>query len=157
MSDTTTSARIPAYSITEVLEILDPAGAQRYAELTPRVVERFGGRFVVMGASPVAAEGDAGIAVAVVAWPDMESLTTWYDSPTTPRPARSPRPRCGAASPSSPASPPRSEPGVDARLGSATRGRGCRRRPPGRPRDDPRIRALVAATGFDPSGLRAVR
>ncbi|MFT2706162.1 DUF1330 domain-containing protein [Clavibacter zhangzhiyongii] len=81
MSDTTTSARIPAYSITEVLEILDPAGAQRYAELTPRVVERFGGRFVVMGASPVAAEGDAGIAVAVVAWPDMESLTTWYDSP----------------------------------------------------------------------------
>ena len=29
----------PAYSITEVLEVLDPAGAQRYAELTPAVVE----------------------------------------------------------------------------------------------------------------------
>ncbi|WP_220038040.1 DUF1330 domain-containing protein [Curtobacterium sp. MCBD17_032] len=79
MSDTTT-ARPPAYSITEVLEVLDPAGAQRYAELTPATVEQFGGRFVVLGAQPTVAEGDAGVVVAVVEWPDMEALQTWYDS-----------------------------------------------------------------------------
>jgi hypothetical protein len=59
MSDVTTG-RTPAYSITEVLEILDPAGAQRYAELTPSVVEKLGGRFVVLGAAPTVAEGGAG-------------------------------------------------------------------------------------------------
>jgi uncharacterized protein (DUF1330 family) len=80
MSDVTTG-RTPAYSITEVLEVLDPAGAQRYAELTPSVVEKFGGRFLVMGAAPTAAEGEAGIVAAVVEWPDMQTLQTWYDSP----------------------------------------------------------------------------
>ncbi|MFD0485352.1 DUF1330 domain-containing protein [Kineococcus sp. GCM10028916] len=75
-----TTARTPAYSITEVLEVLDPAGAQRYAELTPPVVEEFGGRFVVLGASPTVAEGQAGVAVAIVQWPDMATLQAWYDS-----------------------------------------------------------------------------
>ncbi|RIX28637.1 DUF1330 domain-containing protein [Amnibacterium setariae] len=79
MSDTTT-ARTPAYSITEVFEVLDPAGAQRYSELTPPTVEQYGGRFLVLGAAPTAAEGDAGIVAAVVEWPDMETLHTWYDS-----------------------------------------------------------------------------
>ena len=80
MSDVTTG-RTPAYSITEVLEVLDPEGAQRYAELTPITVGKFGGRFVVLGASPTVAEGEAGVALAVVEWPDMESLQAWYDSP----------------------------------------------------------------------------
>lgn len=80
MSDVTTG-RTPAYSITEVLEVLDPAGAQRYAELTPPVVEKLGGRFVVLGASPTVAEGEAGLVLAVVEWPDMETLLAWYDSP----------------------------------------------------------------------------
>lgn len=79
MSDVTT-ARTPAYSITEVFEVLDPQGAQRYAELTPAVVEKFGGRFLVLGAAPRAVEGEAGVVAAVVEWPDMETLQTWYDS-----------------------------------------------------------------------------
>jgi uncharacterized protein (DUF1330 family) len=79
MSDVTTG-RTPAYSITEVLEVLDPAGAQRYSELTPVAVEKFGGRFVVLGAQPTVAEGDAGLVLAVVEWPDMETLQAWYDS-----------------------------------------------------------------------------
>jgi uncharacterized protein (DUF1330 family) len=33
------------------------------------------------GASPTVAEGEAGVAVAVVEWPDMETLRAWYDSP----------------------------------------------------------------------------
>jgi uncharacterized protein (DUF1330 family) len=80
MSDVATG-RTPAYSITEVLEVLDPEGAQRYAELTPIAVEKFGGRFVVLGASPTVAEGEAGVVVAVVEWPDMQALQAWYDSP----------------------------------------------------------------------------
>jgi uncharacterized protein (DUF1330 family) len=80
MSDVTVG-HTPAYSITEVLEVLDPAGAQRYAEPTPIAVEKFGGRFVVLGASPTVADGEAGIAVAVVEWPDIATLQAWYDSP----------------------------------------------------------------------------
>ncbi|PYY48102.1 DUF1330 domain-containing protein [Curtobacterium sp. MCBD17_023] len=82
MSETTetTAARTPAYSITEVYEVLDPAGAQRYSEVTPATVEAFGGRFVVLGAQPVVAEGDAGAVLAVVEWPDMETLQAWYES-----------------------------------------------------------------------------
>jgi uncharacterized protein (DUF1330 family) len=49
--------------------------------LTPITVGKFGGRFVVLGASPTVAEGEAGVAVAVVEWPDMETLQAWYDSP----------------------------------------------------------------------------
>ena len=78
MSEIATST--PAYSITEVLDVLDPAGAQRYAELTPAVVEKFGGRFLVLGATPTAAEGEAGMVAAVVEWPDIETLQAWYDS-----------------------------------------------------------------------------
>jgi uncharacterized protein (DUF1330 family) len=79
MSDVDTS-RTKAYSITEVLEVLDPAGAQQYAALTPPVVEKFGGRFIVLGAAPTVAEGEAGMAVAVVEWPNMEALQAWYAS-----------------------------------------------------------------------------
>lgn len=74
------SSRTKAYSITEVLEVLDPAGAQKYTELTPPVVEKFGGRFLVLGAAPTVAEGEAGMAVALVEWPSMEALQRWYDS-----------------------------------------------------------------------------
>ena len=76
------TARTPAYSITEV-EILDPDGARRYAELTGPAVDRHGGRFVVLGAEPTVAEGEfpAGRRVVVIAWPDMDALRAWYDSP----------------------------------------------------------------------------
>lgn len=75
-----TNAPTKAYSITEVVEVLDPIGALRYTELTPPIVEQFGGRFIVLGAAPMAAEGAAGMAVAVVEWPDMAALQTWYHS-----------------------------------------------------------------------------
>lgn len=51
MPDATTG-RTPAYSITEVLEVLDPAGAERYAELTLAAVEKFGGRIRVRPGPP---------------------------------------------------------------------------------------------------------
>lgn len=74
--------RTPAYSITEV-EVLDPDGARRYAELTGPAVERYGGQFLVLAAEPAVAEGDfpAERRVVVIRFPDMDALTTWYDSP----------------------------------------------------------------------------
>lgn len=77
-----TTARTPAYSITEV-DVLDPAGARRYAELTGDAVAEYGGRFLVLGAEPAVAEGEfpAGHRVVVIEWPDMDALRTWYDSP----------------------------------------------------------------------------
>jgi uncharacterized protein (DUF1330 family) len=62
------------------MSFIDPAGAQRYAELTPVAVQKFGGRFIVLGAQPAVAEGDAGLVLAVVQWPDMQALLAWYDS-----------------------------------------------------------------------------
>ena len=81
MSDVATSST-PAYSITEV-EVLDPDGAQRYAELTGIAVDKFGGRFIVLGAEPTVVEGEfpARRRVVVIEWPDMATLQAWYDSP----------------------------------------------------------------------------
>jgi steroid delta-isomerase-like uncharacterized protein len=74
--------RTPAYSITEV-EVLDPDGARRYAELTGAAVDEHGGRFLVLAAEPVVAEGEFPVErrVVVIEWPDMDALRTWYDSP----------------------------------------------------------------------------
>ena len=74
--------RTPAYSITEV-EVLDPDGARRYAELTGPAVEHHGGEFLVLAAEPVVAEGDfpSERRVVVIRFPDMDTLITWYDSP----------------------------------------------------------------------------
>lgn len=80
MPDVTTG-RTPVYSITEVLEVLDPAGAERYAELTLAAVEKFDGRILVLGARPTVIEGDAAAVLTVVEWHDMETLRAWYDSP----------------------------------------------------------------------------
>ncbi|ARC55494.1 hypothetical protein AS850_00195 [Frondihabitans sp. 762G35] len=96
MSDTT-ATRTPAYSITEVLEVIDPAGAQRYSELTPVSVEKVGGRFVVLGAQPTVAEGDAGLVLAVVESPTWKPSRPGTTRTTTPRPARSQRRPCAVA------------------------------------------------------------
>jgi uncharacterized protein (DUF1330 family) len=81
MSDVATGGT-PAYSITEV-EVLDPDGTQRYAELTGVAVEKYGGRFMVLGAEPTVIEGEfpAERRVVVIEWPDMNTLRTWYNSP----------------------------------------------------------------------------
>lgn len=81
MPDVTTGGT-PAFSITEV-EILDPAAAQLYAELTGTAVDRYGGHFLVLGAEPTVAEGEfpPERRVVVIEWPDMDALRTWYDSP----------------------------------------------------------------------------
>jgi uncharacterized protein (DUF1330 family) len=72
---------VPAYSITEA-EVIDPEGLRRYVELSTAAVHRYGGRFLVRG-EPTPAEGDwpAHRRLVVIAFPDLATLRTWYDSP----------------------------------------------------------------------------
>lgn len=72
---------MPAYSITEV-EVLDPDGAARYAELTGAAVARHGGRFLVLAAEPTVAEGEwpSRQRVVVIEFPSMGQLRRWYES-----------------------------------------------------------------------------
>ncbi len=53
---------MPAYSITEV-EIMDEDGARRYRELARAAVTHYGGRYLVLAATPTVAEGEAPRAV----------------------------------------------------------------------------------------------
>ena len=56
-----------AYVISEV-EMLDETQGRRYRELAASSIARHGGRYLVRGAAPVAAEGD---------WPASHCLIRW--------------------------------------------------------------------------------
>lgn len=73
---------MPAYSITEV-EVLDEAAAARYAEIAGASVARYGGRFLVLAASPDVVEGDADPRerIVILQFPSTADLRAWYDSP----------------------------------------------------------------------------
>jgi uncharacterized protein (DUF1330 family) len=71
-----------AYAISEV-EVLDEELADRYRSLAQRSIARYGGRYIVRGARPEAAEGDwpAEQRVVIVEFPTMQRLRDWYASP----------------------------------------------------------------------------
>ena len=70
-----------AYVISEV-EMLDETQGQRYRELAAASIARYGGRYLVRGAAPLAAEGEwpAGRRLVIVEFPTMERLQAWYAS-----------------------------------------------------------------------------
>ena len=70
-----------AYVISEV-EMLDETQGRRYRELAASSIARHGGRYLVRGAVPVAAEGDwpASRHIVIVEFPSMERLQAWYAS-----------------------------------------------------------------------------
>jgi len=70
-----------AYVISEV-EMLDETQGRRYRELAAGSIARHGGRYLVRGATPVAAEGDwpASTRIVIVEFPSMERLQAWYRS-----------------------------------------------------------------------------
>src|SRR4051794_39757105 len=70
-----------AYSITEV-ETIDPEAAKQYVRLARAAVGHFGGRFLVLAATPTAAEGEwqDDRRLVVIEFADMATLRTWYDS-----------------------------------------------------------------------------
>jgi uncharacterized protein (DUF1330 family) len=71
-----------AYVISEV-EVLDEALTQRYRSPAEDSIRRYGGRYVVRGAAPEAAEGgwDPARRMVVVEFPDMARVREWYASP----------------------------------------------------------------------------
>lgn len=73
---------MPAYSITEV-EILDEDGAGRYRELARAAVTHYGGRYLVLAATPAIAEGEwpPGGRVVIIEFASMNQLRAWYESP----------------------------------------------------------------------------
>lgn len=75
-------ADMSAYVISEV-EVLDPELADRYRTLASASILRHGGRYIVRGAAPEAAEGTWPPArrLVVVEFPDRDRAREWYDSP----------------------------------------------------------------------------
>ena len=73
---------MPAYSITEV-ETVDQDQATKYVRLARSAVSRYGGRYLALAATPVAAEGPwpTGQRLVIIEFPDMDRLKDWYDSP----------------------------------------------------------------------------
>ncbi|MEU5899638.1 MULTISPECIES: DUF1330 domain-containing protein [Streptomyces] len=73
---------MPAYVIVDA-EVLDMERAAEYRTLAEPSVRLYGGRYLVEGALPEAAEGTwpASRIVAVVEFPDMARIKEWYGSP----------------------------------------------------------------------------
>lgn len=76
----------PAYIIAEVqpdpTKAADPAGAKRYAEETPKLIARFGGRYLVRSNKILSVEGVAPKGyVVVIVFDSLDKAKAWYYSP----------------------------------------------------------------------------
>ncbi len=62
--------------------MLDEAAAERYRDLAAQSIARYGGRYLVRGATPTVPEGDwpSGARSVVVEFPSMEQVRRWYES-----------------------------------------------------------------------------
>ncbi|MCZ6665193.1 MAG: DUF1330 domain-containing protein [Gammaproteobacteria bacterium] len=72
---------MPAYLIARV-EISDPERYSSYTAVSPGVVEKFGGRFIVRGGDVVTLEGsESSVRWIVVEFSSVETARKFYDSP----------------------------------------------------------------------------
>jgi uncharacterized protein (DUF1330 family) len=72
-----------AYLIADIT-ITDPEDYQEYTRQVGATIERFGGRYIVKGATsqPEAIEGDwKPTRITVLEFPSMEQAMAWYDYP----------------------------------------------------------------------------
>ena len=70
-----------AYAFFDNLSVLDPERLEAYKERVGRVVERFGGRYVVLGGDVQRVEGDwQPVFPVVIEFPDLDAARQWYDS-----------------------------------------------------------------------------
>ena len=68
--------------IVALLKVQDPATFQRYREEVTPLVDRFGGRYVIRGATPEVLEGDWSLPrVVVIEFKSREAARYFYDSP----------------------------------------------------------------------------
>lgn len=70
-----------AYAFFDNLSVLDPERLATYKERVGRVIERFGGRYVVLGGEAQRVEGDWQPAFPVmIEFADLDTARRWYDS-----------------------------------------------------------------------------
>ena len=71
-----------AYALFDNLEVLDPGALDAYKERARSVVERFGGRYIVLGGAVDRVEGGwQPVFPVLIEFPDPETARRWYDSP----------------------------------------------------------------------------
>ena len=72
---------MPAYALFDNVEVTDAAGLEEYKEKVAPVVERFGGRYVVLGGELETLEGEPQLRFPVlIEFPDAAAAKAWHDS-----------------------------------------------------------------------------
>jgi uncharacterized protein (DUF1330 family) len=73
---------MPAYVISEVDDVRDPAAFEAYRIIAAKAIAQYGGRYLVRGGGANLIEGDLPPkTIIVVEFPTMERLREWYASP----------------------------------------------------------------------------
>jgi uncharacterized protein (DUF1330 family) len=73
-------ARMAAYLVVEVTDVLDEALAREYVEQVPPLVERYGGRYIARGPATVLEGEHQPMTLVLLEFPTMEQLQALYDS-----------------------------------------------------------------------------
>jgi uncharacterized protein (DUF1330 family) len=72
---------MPAYFLIDILEVTDPAKFDDYKKHVGPVVEKFGGRYLVVGALAGVVEGEWRPTFPVlIQFPSLDQARRWYDS-----------------------------------------------------------------------------
>lgn len=72
---------MPAYLLVRV-NVTDPDQYAQYTKLTPAIVQRFGGSFVIRGADKIVLEGPpAPERIVLLRFPDVAAAQRMYNSP----------------------------------------------------------------------------
>jgi uncharacterized protein (DUF1330 family) len=73
---------LPAYWVTEVLEMQDQAAFMKAIQAVPPTVQKFGGRYIVLGGQLTADVGPVPKRIAIVAFDSMDKAQGWLTDPT---------------------------------------------------------------------------
>ena len=72
---------MPAYFLVDIREIKDPVKMERYRAQVSPVVEKFGGRYLVVGGPLEMVEGsNKPVFPVLIEFPSMDHARRWYDS-----------------------------------------------------------------------------
>ena len=70
-----------AYALFDNLNVIDPDGLAEYRSKVKRTVERYGGRYVVLGGEWETVEGSHHLTFPVmIEFPDLDAARAWYHS-----------------------------------------------------------------------------